>query len=1346
MAEAKNTFIKSKMNKDLDARLLPSGEYRNAVNVQVSRSDGEGVGSLENVLGNNLIQDFEPTVSDLSTIGYFVDEANNQIYVFLTNNGASYYKSNTEHFIYRYNPETLISEKLVEGAFLNFSKLNPIYGVNLLEDLLFWTDNRNQPRKINVDRAKSGLYYTKEENISVAKYNPYETIELFKESVLAAGQHESTMKDVTSRFLPNGGSAVIKTASGTPTNTFVMSDLNVPLYPEIPTVGDEVKYVNPTTKQLISFVPVRKVAIGTTDVSLVLDGPAFVIPALTTLVFNANPYFDGSYNGDPNFLEDKFARFSYRFKFDDNEYSIMAPFTQICFIPQQDGYFINNTLTEGDEQQAYSSTIVDFMENKVDKITLRIPLPFNSRTLLDNLHIEEIDILYKESNSLVVNVIETITQSDLLSVNSSVYEYDYQSKKPYKTLPPSEITRVYDKVPVKALSQEIISNRIVYGNFQDKTTPPNFINYNVNTSPKSPFDLNKGVGTVTSQPSSTTIALTTTSASTIEVGSIVSGTGITTGTLVTAKTNSPTTPIITISLTATVSAGAVLSFSKLGKDVDSTSIIEYPNSSLKTNRNYQVGFVLADIFGRQSTVILSSNKDSVAVGEDTFTGSTLYSSYSTDDPVSWPGDSIKVLVNDPITLNAYNGDITSNDYNPLGWYSYKIVVKQTEQEYYNVYTAGAMRGLPFNNSTGFKIPIKEKNKSFVTLINDNINKISRDLSEVGPQDKTFRSSVILYGRVENIDNALPNQGNKQYNPGTNFFTTSSVEDLYDLFDVTGFKANGTITIPITDPDNAYFGFYKSDSNPFIAEIITSQSDSGQFGITNQTTESLSINTLTSAVVDSVDMFVGAPVNSGGVIYVGAVVSWPQMPTFLNDIIVEEVEPASAGSSGFKVRVNRKISIQNNPNITFTKTVYDTIETLAIFETKPIESRLDIFWETSSAGLISNLNTLILNETNAGAVFNQFNVTGFFESAALNSNVVTGNFFLQNSFGVSITTGVTSFTLTSATLGGQPVDNYFELIGDAANGFNIKILQPFLDNVYFGSLEQAGAAFEFQFESVINGVNTAYTQTVSLLNKPPITVPAGNLIGNPIVIYSNTQTNILFTANATNGANVNNLGKAKEINWQLNANSIIQGIVPIIDYENLTTTGAYFSTNVSLNPPSPANPVESVCVIKNPQSGGGLSGGGSSSIPGDIYNIKLTAIDAGQEIEELFYQLRLGVILSSLKQIEITTNDNRILIYTVLEIVGIPSPNTTWNGFYIYAGRLIDLFNTTPPAGVNETVNIDRTNANACSLAFPNWSYGVDEPGAFNQYKSCQGFTSSNENGTTNWPLGNNLDTPFFTVV
>ena len=58
MGEVKNAFIKSKMNKDLDSRLVPSGEYRNAINAQVGRSDSSDVGTVENALGNTLIATF----------------------------------------------------------------------------------------------------------------------------------------------------------------------------------------------------------------------------------------------------------------------------------------------------------------------------------------------------------------------------------------------------------------------------------------------------------------------------------------------------------------------------------------------------------------------------------------------------------------------------------------------------------------------------------------------------------------------------------------------------------------------------------------------------------------------------------------------------------------------------------------------------------------------------------------------------------------------------------------------------------------------------------------------------------------------------------------------------------------------------------------------------------------------------------------------------------------------------------------------------------------------------------------------------------------------------------------
>ena len=37
MAQIKRNFLKSKMNKDLDARLIPNGEYREARNINISK-------------------------------------------------------------------------------------------------------------------------------------------------------------------------------------------------------------------------------------------------------------------------------------------------------------------------------------------------------------------------------------------------------------------------------------------------------------------------------------------------------------------------------------------------------------------------------------------------------------------------------------------------------------------------------------------------------------------------------------------------------------------------------------------------------------------------------------------------------------------------------------------------------------------------------------------------------------------------------------------------------------------------------------------------------------------------------------------------------------------------------------------------------------------------------------------------------------------------------------------------------------------------------------------------------------------------------------------------------------
>ena len=67
------------MNKDLDDRLIPNGEYRDANNISVGKSEDDDIGALENILGNTLVQVSNTGNPNLEIIGYFTDNNNNVV-------------------------------------------------------------------------------------------------------------------------------------------------------------------------------------------------------------------------------------------------------------------------------------------------------------------------------------------------------------------------------------------------------------------------------------------------------------------------------------------------------------------------------------------------------------------------------------------------------------------------------------------------------------------------------------------------------------------------------------------------------------------------------------------------------------------------------------------------------------------------------------------------------------------------------------------------------------------------------------------------------------------------------------------------------------------------------------------------------------------------------------------------------------------------------------------------------------------------------------------------------------------------------------------------------------------
>jgi len=1180
MPDIKNTFLKAKMNKDLDDRLVPNGEYRDAQNLQISRSEGSDVGEFENIKGMDMVADLRtgydngniaPNLGlgyNAQVIGSFSDDTNNTLYFMSTAwdpisptdtvcprditaysngiqasstialedslgnvldcqtlgieigmlfqipdgsnpanealvieiNAANIVLSASvslvaaqeiiigwANMIHAYDTANNVLSLLVRGAFLNFNKNYPIHGISKLEELLFWTDNNNQPRRINILQANPDnlywpKYYTNEDQISVAKYYPYETplvfdrtIQLCNSGVVATAPLRGyilTMNDVTgiepgdlvtgftdqtdeelwevikisgtdvtiyNNFLaqPLHAVAALNLSFSRPTmtnesnkladNGFVttLDSLGAGVItagsvvqlvynfdnattggPQpTPVVGDLITSddLNISINDDIEIQSIDSITPGIPgNIVITLTKDITVVTGTEELLVSANPSYDSIFKGDPDLIEEKFVRFSYRFKYIDNEYSLSAPFTQLCYIPKQYGFFgMGVNPTEQDMIDAYTSTILAWFENRIDSIGLQIPFPLGGTditsaitSLISDYQIKEIDILYKESESLITRIVDTIPVSNTASFTDYVkaipsgtggsttefyFTYDYKSIKPYKALPQSQTTRVYDIVPVKALGQEIVANRIVYGNYLEGHTPPLTMDYGVFRADKS---------------------------------------------------------------------------------INYNNYIQYPNHTLKQNRNYQAGFILGDRYGRQSSVILSVNDDVPNVD-----GSTIYVPYKMWEEVSdipgtlggndvstyeWLGSVLRLRLNNGITpvvsssttgepglYKAYedtgadrvtiinggtgyvvgicdavydNGatgegpgsgtglqvEITSETggvidgirittagtgyvdgqllvvkcgntdaiiqvtvYPPnlLGWLSYKIAIKQQEQDYYNVFLPGFISGYPVIEQTA------AGKLALTAVYSDNINKLPRDLQEVGPLDTEFAASVNLYGRVNNPD--INNEGGG----GGSLFYNTRTEPWNCQYFPGRFKDEVITVAPVGT------GGLEVANIPFTAGGIAPLAAQGPYSNTidgNLSIAGPQVAWGTPGALSSIFNIDQNPL--GGVLTVGVQDSQPN----LNPDIL-----ATLGA--------RVTEFDFDP--VATNDIRCMTPYLSISETEPVQSNLELFYETSTCGNFVTLNDEVrLSFTGVDAVTE---TTGdFYESDIIGASAVNGFSFVD----------------------------------------------------------------------------------------------------------------------------------------------------------------------------------------------------------------------------------------------------------------------------------------------------------------------------------------------------------------
>jgi len=341
MAETKRTFIAGKMNQDIDERMLPDGQYRSASNITIEATGGSNMGAVQNALGNERLFNIATYLSALGisasgveTVGAVSHEPLSLIYWFI--------RGDNFDGIFEYNQKSNVT-KLILGSTtgqLGFENDGLITGINYIQTedggFLFWTDNKNPPRKINISRVRS----------------------------------------------------------------YQISDPRID-----------------------------------TDINVILR-PPLKSPKITLLKDDDNI--------ESNNLEDKFLYFSYRYKYIDNEFSSMSPFSSVAF----DAKAVSLDPNTGDNIG---------MLNKNNMVQIA----FNT----GNQFVKEIQILARDTRSLNVLIVETLNKTEEGYQDDVFRKFIFRNNKIYATLPSDQVTRMFDNVPLKAGAQEIIGNRLMYGNY-----------------------------------------------------------------------------------------------------------------------------------------------------------------------------------------------------------------------------------------------------------------------------------------------------------------------------------------------------------------------------------------------------------------------------------------------------------------------------------------------------------------------------------------------------------------------------------------------------------------------------------------------------------------------------------------------------------------------------------------------------------------------------------------------------------------------------------------------------------------------------------------------------------------
>ena len=528
MPNLNRRFSSGRMNKDLDERLVPNGEYRDALNIEVATSDTSDMGTVQTVMGNlNMsLTTIDPNnISDFYCVGSVVNEQHDKIYWMLAGRNSD--------IIAEYDYKTQTTTPVVvdlfpagtipgneSGRVLNFDRAFLITGINIIENMLFWTDNHSEPKRIHIDRCKLGTpdftsqtqlfvrdistnnasveYYAKgdlkHEHITIIKKSPPAPPILEMRNKLRVDQDPygsnfatDFLIGITGNFTTDPGNPFFD-ADSNPIESLLVNFNTSGLFNQFPdfVIGDIINiYVGvDEAEDNNKFVRAEILSYDINTGAATLK----ILSGTKTIISTSGEWYVELEQAEPLF-QFKFPRFGIRYKYEDGEYSSFSPFSQVAFLPQDFDYLPKEGYNLGMVNNLRFLAIRDFV---------------HGQSIPDD--VISVDILYKESNSPNIYTVKTIKRlendwvpgfepwsSSISGLDDVVANYSewnaigpkdtvgaanglvpgqltrgwtrITSEMIHAILPSNQLLRPYDNVPRIALAQEVVGNRLVYGNY-----------------------------------------------------------------------------------------------------------------------------------------------------------------------------------------------------------------------------------------------------------------------------------------------------------------------------------------------------------------------------------------------------------------------------------------------------------------------------------------------------------------------------------------------------------------------------------------------------------------------------------------------------------------------------------------------------------------------------------------------------------------------------------------------------------------------------------------------------------------------------------------------------------------